>query len=73
MTPAASALLREIVQTGKDVRPLGDVKLATALQSDGMATVNYIGDGERIRVTPTPQGRKWVALMNARTAAGKVA
>lgn len=55
-------LLRAVIESGKTIRPLGDVVPAKGLQSAQMATLTYLDEGGRISVQPTQTGRRWYAL-----------
>lgn len=66
MTQDEIALLRAVIESGKTIRPLGDVGPAKGLQSAGMATLTYLDEGHRIAVRPTNVGRRWYALAVAK-------
>lgn len=66
MTPLQSAFLRQLIESGEQVRQKGDAVVANALQSAGLVTVHWLDEGRRIRVLPTPLGRRWLVLVKAR-------
>lgn len=69
MSPNERALLIEIARrSDRHLRPIGEIRVANGLQASGMATVNHV-DAKTIRVTPTENGRRWVALIANRNPA----
>ncbi len=73
MKPAEFALLSELIETGKTLRPLGDARLAQNLQSDGLVIIAYLEEMPKARITPTHKGRCLYALQARQKAARVVA